>query len=440
MSPFETLKEKIRSKKAVVAVVGMGYVGMPLARSFFQAGFSILGFDIDPAKIEKLGKGESYIRHIPSEVLIGMRRAQRFEPTGDPQRLGLADIFLICVPTPLTANRDPDLSYVENTSRSIGQILRAGQLVILISTTYPGTTEEVVKPALDASGLRCGEEYFLAYSPEREDPGNPKFPTEKIPKVVGAVDDKSLQLATALWGTVSPSVIPVSSPKVAEASKLLENIYRCVNIALVNELKIVFEQMKIDVWEVIAAASTKPFGFQPFTPGPGMGGHCIPIDPFYLSWKAKQHDATARFIELAGELNMRMPYHIVTRTAEVLNDRGKTLRGANVLVVGVAYKRDVDDIRESPALKILELLQERGALVQYHDPYIPRFPQMRASKLRMESVPLTRELLERQDAVLIVTDHSVLDVGMLCKHSKLVIDTRNVTGRMGKRPPNVVMA
>jgi UDP-N-acetyl-D-glucosamine dehydrogenase len=430
---------KIEKRRALVGVIGLGYVGLPLARVFTEAGFRVLGFDIDPAKVAALEEKRSYIKSVPAATVRRMRESG-FEATADFGRLDQPDAILICVPTPLTETRDPDMSFIERTSEAISRRLRRGQLVVLESTTYPGTTKEVTKPILERSGLRCGRDFLLAFSPEREDPGNPNWSTEKIPKVVGGLDAASGRVASALYGKAVVKVVPVSNAAAAEATKLLENIYRCVNIALVNELKIVFSRMGIDVWEVIEAASTKPFGFQPFTPGPGLGGHCIPIDPFYLSWKARQFDVTTRFIELAGEINTGMPYYVVQRLMEALEARKKTLRGAGVLVLGVAYKRDSDDVRESPALKLIELLGEKGARVAYHDPHVPRIPKMRRHAIRLSSEKLTPALLRRQDAVLIVTDHAGVDYEAVVEHARLVVDTRNATRRVKAGRDKIVKA
>ncbi len=420
-----TLESSIRSRKAVVGVIGLGYVGLPLVRLFATKGFRVLGFDVDASKVEKLTRGESYIRSVPPAVVRKIRR--RFEPTTDFARLREADAIVICVPTPLLADGRPDLSYIRMTARTIGQNLRKGQLVILESTTYPGTTREIVKPELDKAGV----EYHLAFSPEREDPGNRRFTNEDIPKVVGGIDERSLRLASALYGAAVKRTVEVSSCEVAEAAKLLENIYRCINIALVNELKMCFEKMGIDVWEVIAAASTKPFGFQPFYPGPGLGGHCIPIDPFYLSWKAKEYQFATRFIDLAGEINVQMPYYVVSRLDEALRARRKALAGARILVLGIAYKKDIDDPRESPAFKIIELLEQKGATVRWHDPFFPKLPPMRHYKhLKAKPVELTEQALAASDGAVVVTDHSAYDYAWIVKHAPLVLDTRNACGNL----------
>ncbi|MEW6025709.1 MAG: nucleotide sugar dehydrogenase [Planctomycetota bacterium] len=422
------ITELIKAHKARVGIIGMGYVGLPLAKVFSQKGFPVTGFDIDPAKIKALNSGKSYIKHIPATLVQEMRRKYGFHATGNFRELRRMDVIIICVPTPLTIMRDPDMSYIENTTRSIAANLRKGQLIVLESTTYPGTTDEVVRPILEKTGLKCGKDFYLAFSPEREDPGNPKYSTEKIPKVVGGVDKMATDIAVLLYEQAVAKVVRVSSARVAESTKLMENIYRCVNIALVNELKMLFDKMGINIWEVISAASTKPFGFQSFYPGPGLGGHCIPIDPFYLSWKARQYEMTTRFIELAGEINISMPYYVVARTMEALNKRSRSLKGARILILGMAYKKDVDDLRESPSLKLTELFREQGAKVVYNDPFIPKLPYLRHYKFpAMKSAPLTAELLKKQDAVVISTDHTTYDYQWIVRRSKLVIDTRNAT-------------
>ncbi|MGD2174410.1 MAG: nucleotide sugar dehydrogenase [Candidatus Brocadiaceae bacterium] len=421
-----TTLQLIRDKEAAVGVIGMGYVGLPLACAFGDAGFPVLGFDIDPKKVEALNEGRSYIKHIPDTEIEQLRGSGRFEATADFDRLDEPDCILICVPTPLTETRDPDLTYVERTAEDIAARLRAGQLVVLESTTYPGTTREVLQPILEDSGLRVGEDFYLAYSPEREDPGNPEHTMRRIPKVVGGVGERSLQTAAALYRAVAPAVVPVSSTDTAEATKILENIYRAVNIALVNELKMLFDRMGIDVWEVIEAAGTKPFGFHPFYPGPGWGGHCIPIDPFYLSWKGRQFGVRTHFIERAGEVNTFMTEFVANKVAQALNADQKPVRNSKVLLLGVAYKPNVDDIRESPALPLIERLKDAGAQVSYHDPHIPVFPSLRDYPgLKLESVELTPEELQRQDAVVIVTDHDAYDFEWIARHARLIIDTRN---------------
>ena len=431
---MKKLAKKIADKSALVGIVGLGYVGLPLARAFIDAGYRILGFDLDHSKVEKLLAGESYIGHLSSEWVVECVGQKTFEPTSEMSRMGEPDAILICVPTPLTESRDPDLSYVEDTTREIARWLRAGQLIVLESTTYPGTTRDVMLPLLDVSGLACGDDYYLAYSPEREDPGNPDFSAGSIPKVIGGYDATSLQLAESLYREAVSEVIPVSSCEVAEACKVLENTYRAVNIALVNELKKLFDRLGIDVWEVIDAAKTKPFGFQAFYPGPGLGGHCIPIDPFYLSWVARKHDMPTRFIELTGEVNASMPDYVVERVALALNDQGKPVKGSKICTLGVAYKRDVDDPRESPSFRLMELLAARGGALSYNDPHIPVLPKMRHHQVpELTSSPLTPEFLASQDCVLIATDHSAYDYDQIVEHSRLVVDTRNATAGVGSR-------
>jgi len=392
-------------------------------------GLRCLGFDNDPKKIAKLLAGQSYIKHIPSAYIRELLKKDRFDCTTDFSRLKECDALIICVPTPLTKNRDPDMTYVENTARTIAKHLRKGQLIVLESTTYPGTTREVLLPALEANPhhLKVGKDFLLAYSPEREDPGRTDHTTSSIPKVVGGYDADSLTAAAALYQTAVTTVVPVDSCEIAEASKILENCYRCINIAFINELKIIFDKMGIDIWKVIDAAKTKPFGFQPFYPGPGLGGHCIPIDPFYLSWKAKRYDVTARFIELAGELNISMPYYVIAKVADALNKRGKSIKGSKILVLGLAYKKDVDDLRESPSIILIEQLQARGAKVAYNDPHIPQTHKQREHDLKLKSTPLTPANLKKFDVVLISTDHTAYDYNFIVKHARAVVDTRNAT-------------
>jgi len=421
------LLARIGSRAAAVCVVGLGYVGLPLAETFASGGYPVIGFDIDAEKVRKLNRGESYIGHISAARVADLVGKGRFKPTADDRCFRDADVIIICVPTPLTEAREPDLSFIENTGRSIARHLRRGQLVILESTTYPGTTQELLRPILEAGGLRAGQDFFLAFSPEREDPGNQQFATRNIPKVVGGIDAASRDLAVAVYEPVVEGVVPVSSTQVAEACKILENTYRAVNIALVNELKVVFDQMGIDVWEVIAAARTKPFGFQAFYPGPGLGGHCIPIDPFYLTWVARKFGVSTRFIELAGEINTSMPQYVVRRVAEALNDDGKAVKGSRVCVLGVAYKSNVDDPRESPAFTILELLQKRGAAVSYSDPHVPVLPAMRHHSIRLSSQPLTEAFVAAQDCLVVVTAHDAFDLARVVRHARLVVDTRNAT-------------
>ena len=423
-------------KELVVGVVGLGYVGLPLLLQFCRCGNRTLGFDIDEAKIKAIQAGQSYIHHIPSSDLAEARKGGKLEVTADFSRIGEADAIIICVPTPLTRHREPDISYILSTGKQIGPHLKRGQLVVLESTTYPGTTAEDLKPVLEQlSGLKAGVDFHLAFSPEREDPGNPKFKTADIPKVVGGLTAECGRHAAALYGQARLQTVLVSSTQVAEAAKLLENIFRCVNIALVNELKVVFSQMNIDVWEVINAAKTKPFGFMPFYPGPGLGGHCIPIDPFYLTWKAREFGGVTKFIELAGEINTAMPQYVVARLLEAFSDRGKVLKGAKILLLGLAYKKDVDDMRESPSLVLWELLLRRGAQVVYHDPFIPIVPITREHSqfAGFKSVPLSPQVISSCDAVLIATDHSCIDYSQLLRHAALVVDTRNVCAQLDER-------
>jgi len=433
------LLTKIQQKQAVVGIIGLGYVGLPLVLRFAEMGFPVLGFDTDAQKVEKLNRGESYIKHISSEDIRALTEGagRRFTATPDMTRLGEPDVLIICVPTPLNVNREPDLEFVLNTTRLIAATLRPGQLVSLESTTYPGTTAEEVLPLLAASGLTVGQDFFLVFSPEREDPGNPVFQVSTIPKVVGGITPVCLELGVALYGQVVNRVVPVSSTQAAEMSKLLENIYRAVNIALVNELKMLCHRMGLDIFEVIEASRTKPFGYQAFYPGPGLGGHCIPIDPFYLTWKAREYDFATRFIELAGDININMPYYVVERVLEALNGQAKPLKGSRILVLGLAYKKDVDDARESPAFKIIELLNDHGAHVDYNDPHIPVAPKVRKYTLNKYSIELTPENLKSYDCVLVVTDHSDYDPAFIAAHAPLVVDTRNL---IKTRLPNVKLA
>ena len=430
----------IESKKARIGIIGMGYVGLPLSRVFSRENFRVTGFDVDQKKIKSLNQGKSYIKHIPSQTIREMKKKHGFSATLDFKKLKQMDVIIICVPTPLTSMKEPDLSFIEKTAKTISANLRKGQLIVLESTTYPGTTTEVVQPILEKSKLKNGRDFFLAFSPEREDPGNPHFSTEKIPKVVGGTDAKSGQAARKLYEQVVTEVILVSSTEAAEATKLLENIYRSINIALVNELKMLFDRMGINVWEVINAASTKPFGFHPFYPGPGLGGHCIPIDPFYLSWKARQYDMPTRFIELAGEINTYMPYYVLHKITEALNTHKKTLKGAKILILGVAYKKDVDDMRESPAIRIIELLQEKGARISYHDPYVAKFPEFREHRIRLKSKPLNAALMKQHDCVVIITDHGCFDYDWIVKQAKIVVDTRNATKDVTQNRRKIILA
>jgi len=437
---LDQLSKAIKTKNITAGVIGLGYVGLPLAMEFVGAEYRTLGFDVDPKKIKKLKSGRSYIHHIPNANVKRMVDAGLFDCTDDFKRLKEADVISICVPTPLNKYREPDLSYVEQTVRAIAENLRKGQVIILESTTYPGTTDELVLPILESTGMRVGRDFFLGFSPEREDPGNRQFTTRTIPKVLGGITPKCTRLITDFYGEVFAKVIPVSGTRVAEFSKLLENIFRSVNIALVNEMKVVCHQMDIDIFEVIEAAKSKPFGFMPFYPGPGLGGHCIPIDPFYLTWKAREYDQSTRFIELAGEINTRMPHYVVERTVEAISDWGRKIKGAKVLVLGVAYKSDIDDVRESPALKVVRLLRQRGMKVCYHDPYVPVYPSGRKGDLGLSSTPLTARLLKSVDAVLILTAHSCIDYQWVVDQASLVIDARNATGSIRRGARKVVKA
>jgi UDP-N-acetyl-D-glucosamine dehydrogenase len=432
--------QRVADRSAQVGVIGMGYVGLPLALVFEQAGFRVVGFDIDERKIAALSRGESYIEHIGASRVAAAVRGGRFTAQSGFGALASCDAVLICVPTPLGRHREPDLSFVDNTARAVAAHLRRGQLVVLESTTYPGTTDEEVRPVLEATGLRTPEDFLLAFSPEREDPGNPHFDTRTIPKVVGGVNPPSTTAAAALYGAAVERVVPVSSARVAEASKLLENIYRATNIALVNELKVTLDRMGIDVWEVIAAASTKPFGFTPFYPGPGLGGHCIPVDPFYLTWKAAEYGISTRFIELAGEVNTAMPRYVVDKTIRALNDGGRSVRGARVCVLGLAYKANIDDDRESPSYEIIELLEEAGAEVDYCDPHFPVARPGRRHDIGRESVPCTPDTLARYDAIVLATAHREFEVPGLYAGVELLVDTRNVAKPGWPGPRRVVKA
>ena len=437
----EKLAEAIRARSSVVGIIGLGYVGLPLARGFSTRGFRVLGFDIDPVKVERLRRGESYIGHISAAVVREMRD-RKFDATTDFARLKEADAIIICVPTPLTDAREPDLRYVVSSAKAVAATQRPGQLIILESTTYPRTTRDVMLPILEETGLKAGRDFFLAFSPEREDPGNADYSTPTIPKVVGGLDPKSLELACDLYRQVVVKVVPVSSLEVAEACKILENTYRAINIALVNELKILYDRMGIDVWEVIDAAKTKPFGFQAFYPGPGLGGHCIPIDPFYLTWVARKYGLNTRFIELAGEINTSMPAFVVTKVADALNEAGKPVKGSKLLLLGMAYKKDVDDPRESPGFELLDLLLKKGANVSYNDPHIPALPKMRhwPHLAPMSSLTLTPESLASQDCVIIATDHTAYDYEWIVTHSRLVVDTRNATKKVTTGREKIVKA
>jgi len=438
-SAAQEVRAKIEDKSLVLGVLGLGYVGLPLALAFAEKSFAVVGFDVDPSKVEALRSGRSYIKHLEGTRLHAAATSGLFRPTSDFDELSGPDVLLICVPTPLTPQREPDMSFIIDTARQIRSRLRRGQLVVLESTTYPGTTDELVRGILEESGLKCGEDFFLAFSPEREDPGNARFATATIPKVVGGVDAISGDLAQAVYDQAISRTVRVSSSRAAEATKLVENIFRAVNIALVNELKVVFDKMGIDVWEVLDAAATKPFGFMRFNPGPGLGGHCIPLDPFYLSWKAREFGVTAKFIELAGEVNVQMPHYVIEKLQNALNDRGKAVKGSRIVVLGLAYKKDVDDARESPSFEIIDALIRRGALVTYHDPHVPMAPKTRAwpNLAAMTSEALTPETIAAKDAVVIVTDHSAVDYEMILKHASVVIDSRGVYRQLA---PNVVKA
>jgi UDP-N-acetyl-D-glucosamine dehydrogenase len=430
----------IESKTARVGVIGLGYVGLPVARAFVEKGFTVLGFDIDETKVQRLQRGESYLGHIPDAIVRSMRGAG-FVATTHFQRLDEPDAILMCVPTPLTEAREPDLTCVVRSTQAVAATLRGGQMVVLESTTYPGTTRDVVLPILQERELRAGEDFFLAYSPEREDPGNSRYSMGSIPKIVGGLDRVSQNLAAALYSSVVCEVVPVSSTEVAEACKILENTYRAVNIALVNELKVLYDRMGIDIWEVIAAAKTKPFGFQAFNPGPGLGGHCIPIDPFYLTWIARKHGLSTRLIELAGEINSGMPAYIVEKVTDALNDRGKPVKGSHVALLGMAYKKDIDDPREAPGFEILHQLVRKGAIVSYNDPHIPRLPAMRRfPDFDLSSQSLSQEYLRAQDCVVIVTDHSAYDWNLIAENASLVVDTRNTIDKTGPSCAKLVRA
>ncbi len=432
------LEKKIQNKEARVGIIGLGYVGLPLVKTFLNNGYQVTGFDIDDKKVKMLNQGRSYIRHVTGDELKAFLKEGKFRATSDFGILKEVDVIIICVPTPLDSHRNPDLSFVLKTTEVISENLKKGHLVVLESTTYPGTTEEEMLPILEKTGLKAGQDFFLAYSPERENPGDKEFSTENIPKVVGGVTPSCLKVAQILYDQVVVKTVPVSSPKVAEAAKLLENIFRSVNIALVNELKMILDRMGVDIWEVVKAASTKPFGFMPFFPGPGYGGHCIPVDPFYLAWKAKEVDYETKFIELAGEINTLMPYYIVTKATEALNERKKSIKGAKILILGIAYKEDIDDQRESPALKIISLLQEKGAKVSYNDPYVPQSSGHRDYPgLNLQSVELNEGKLKEFDAVIVATAHSAYDFEWIVKNSSLVIDTRNA---IKKKRNNIVKA
>ncbi len=447
------LLNKINNKSAVIGIIGLGYVGLPLALEYALKGFKTIGFDIDEKKIPLLNSGKSYIKHINSGRIKKAVDSKRFFATSDFSRLPEADAIIICVPTPLNEHREPDMTFIENSGKIISQFLRAGQFVSLESSTYPGTTEEILLPMFENAPLiqnskiknqnsknnkfKVGKDFFLAFSPEREDPNNPNYSTATIPKVVGGVTKYCLEIALALYNQVIVKTVPVSSPRAAEATKLLENIYRSINIALVNELKMVFDRMNIDVWEVINAASTKPFGFQAFYPGPGLGGHCIPIDPFYLTWKAREFEISTKFIELAGEINTHMPYYVVEKAGEVLNKFKKSLNGSKVLILGASYKKDIDDMRESPSLKLIEILREKGATVDYNDPYVPKLPKTRKYSYDMNSIEINKKNLAKYDLIVLSTDHSDYNYKFITENSKLILDTRNAFEKNGVKSNKV---
>ena len=448
--------QKINQKTVVIGIVGLGYVGLPLALEYAHKGFKTIGFDIDERKIPILNAGKSYIKHIKADKIKKTVGNKKFFATADFSRLPEVDAIIICVPTPLNEHREPDMTYIENSGKMVAKHLRAGQFVSLESSTYPGTTEEILLPMFEnapitqsAVGNRqsakvkkfvVGKDFFLAFSPEREDPNNPNYSTATIPKVVGGVTENCLKVALAIYNQVIVKTVPVSSPRAAEATKLLENIYRSINIALVNELKMVFERMNIDVWEVINAAATKPFGFQAFYPGPGLGGHCIPIDPFYLTWKAREFEISTKFIELAGEINTFMPYYVVEKAGEVLNKYKKSLNGSKVLILGASYKKDIDDMRESPSLKLIEILREKGAKVDYNDPYVPKLPKTRKYQYDMESVELSKKNLAKYDLVLLSTDHTEYNYKFISANSKIVLDTRNAFEKAGVKSEKLYKA
>lgn len=441
--PDHAIDEKLNERRAIVGIIGLGYVGLPLAAACAKGGFATIGFDVDPTKIDRLNDAQSYIDAVSSSELATHLNAKRFHATTDFSELAQCDVIVICVPTPLTRHREPDLRYVTITAETIAQHLRRGQLVVLESTTFPGTTEEVVKPILEAGGLKSGVDFFLGFSPEREDPGNPHFGTVTIPKVVAGDGDIASNLVQAFYGAVVDRVVLVSSPSVAEAIKITENVFRAVNIALVNELKIIYDAMGIDVWEVIEGAATKPFGFMPFYPGPGLGGHCIPIDPFYLTWKSREYGLTTRFIELAGEVNVAMPKYVIARLEQALDRRQKvSLGAAKVLILGLAYKKNVSDVRESPSFELMKLLKERGTDVDYHDPHVPEIPSTRehAEFAGIRSILLSAKAVQAYNAVVLATDHEAVDYQLVSKNAKLIVDTRNVFTKKGLTSTNLVKA
>jgi UDP-N-acetyl-D-glucosamine dehydrogenase len=429
----EKLEKKIKDKKAKIGIIGMGYVGIPIGLEFAGTGFSVTGFDNDSARVKDINAGKQVIKHISAKSMKEFVKKNNGSSTNKFSEIGNMDCLIICVPTPLDEHEQPDMSYIESASKEIGKNLKKGQLIVLESTTYPGTTREIVKPILEKSKLRAGKDFFLAYSPEREDPGNKEFSVSAIPKVMGGLTDDCLQLTSDLYKNIVSETVEVSSLETAEATKLMENIFRAVNIAMVNELKLVLSRMGVNIWEVIDAAKTKPFGFMPFYPGPGMGGHCIPIDPFYLSWKAKEYNTEAKFIELAGEINRKMTEHITHRIGRALNDDKKSIRGSKILIVGVAYKKDIDDIRESPALRIMDVLKYKGGKVNYHDPYVENVGSLK-------SLDLTKNTIEEQDAIVITTDHTSIDYSSLGKYAKLIVDTRNIMATVKNPKARVIRA
>ena len=429
----EKLEKKIKDKKAKIGIIGMGYVGIPLGLEFAGTGFSVTGFDNDSARVKDINAGKQVIKHIPAKSMKEFVKKNNGSSTNKFSETGNMDCLIICVPTPLDVHEQPDMSYIESASKEIGKNLKKGQLIVLESTTYPGTTREIVKPILEKSKLKAGKDFFLAYSPEREDPGNKEFSVSEIPKVMGGLTDDCLQLTSDLYKNIVSETVEVSSLETAEATKLMENIFRAVNIAMVNELKLVLSRMGVNIWEVIDAAKTKPFGFMPFYPGPGMGGHCIPIDPFYLSWKAKEYNIETKFIELAGEINRKMTEHIAHRIGRALNDDKKSIRGSKILIVGVAYKKDIDDVRESPALRIMDLLKHKGGKINYHDPYVENVSSLK-------NLDLTKNTIEEQDAIVITTDHTSIDYPALGKYAKLIVDTRNIMATVKNPKARVIRA
>ena len=432
-SLIDELEKKIKDKKTKIGIIGMGYVGIPLGLEFAGTGFSVTGFDKDSARVKEINSGKQVIKHIPAKSMNEFVKKNNGSSTTEFSEIRDMDCLIICVPTPLDEHEQPDMSYIESASKEIGKNLRKGQLIVLESTTYPGTTREIVKPILEKSKLEAGKDFFLAYSPEREDPGNKEFSISVIPKVMGGLTDNCLRLTSNLYKNIVSETVEVSSLETAEATKLMENIFRAVNIAMVNELKLIFSRMGINIWEVIDAAKTKPFGFMPFYPGPGMGGHCIPIDPFYLSWKAKEYNTEAKFIELAGEINRKMTEHIVHRIGRSLNDDKKSIRGSKILIVGVAYKKDIDDMRESPALRIMDLLKHKGAKITYHDPNVKNVGPLK-------SLDLTQNTINEQDAIVIITDHTNIDYKSLGKHAKLIVDSRNIMATVKNPKARVIRA